>query len=93
MSAVCPSAFDGGLHRAFGVGPRCRCVAQRDERLWVALAFGGGLVAFEALGEFVGVVEDLFDGSWHVGHLRNLSRARMACTTTGAGAPSTTPIS
>ena len=43
--------------------------------------------------EFIGVVEDVLDGSWHVIHLRKRSRAFIACTTTGAGTPSTTPIS
>ena len=32
------------------------------------------LVGLEATGEFVGMVEDVLNGTWHVDHLKNLSR-------------------
>jgi hypothetical protein len=51
------------------------------------------LVILEAARELVGVIEDVLDCAWHVHHLRNFSRAFIACTTTGAGTPSTTPTS
>ena len=33
---------------------------------------------FEALGKFVGVIEDVLDRTWHSGHLINFARAGMA---------------
>ena len=38
----------------------------------------GRLVVLEPLGELVGVIEDLLQGTGHGDHLRNLGRAIMA---------------
>lgn len=66
---------------------------QSEEDLPVALIASGWLVALKAPGQLVGVVEDVLDAARHDDHLKNLSRARMAWTTTGPVAASTTPIS
>lgn len=54
---------------------------------------GTWLVGFEALGEFIGVIEDRLDGFWHGGHLVSLGRADMAWTMNSTPSAVTTPIS
>jgi hypothetical protein len=62
---------------ALALSPR-QCSTLQHVHLNWAFVVVGRFVVFESLSEFVGVVENLLDGSGHCGHLRNLGRAGMA---------------
>ena len=81
------------LDRPLGLRARRDRPTQGEEDLPVTLIPSGWLVVLKAPGQLVGVVEDVLDAAGHDDHLKNLSQAHMACTTTGPIAASTTPIS
>jgi len=62
---------------ALALSPRQRSTLQHVH-LNRAFVVVGRFVVFESLSEFVGVVENLLDGSGHNGHLGNLGLAGMA---------------
>lgn len=73
------SGVRGVADLALTSGPGQRCSTEQmlgDGDLIVR----GRLVVLEALGELVGVVEDVLDGTGHGGHLMNFSRAGIAWT-------------
>ena len=90
---MCAGVVDGGFDRTLRIGPGQHGIAKGHECLGVTFVLRRRLVILEAARQLIGVIEDVLDCAWHVHHLRNLSRALIACTTTGVGTPSTTPIS
>ena len=79
-----------GLNKVpLGVGSFLHRLAEQGYRSRIEFMRRIGLVGLEARRKLVCVAEDLFYGSGHRHHLRNFSRATMACTMTIASPPST----
>ena len=90
--SVSASPPNGVRDALLGVGSGHKGMAQFAKSTRVFDVFGIWLVVFEASSQLLGLVDNLFNRSWHH-HLKYFDRAFIAWTTIGLSSVLTTPTS